>query len=64
MGKGRNNPEESKIVGTVSNRIQSMSEKERLNRRRHRLNQMTESEKKIMAKYGKSWETLVRETYR
>lgn len=64
MGKGRNNPEESKIVGTVSNRIQSMSEKERLNRRRHRLNQMTENEKKIMAKYGKSWETLVRETYR
>lgn len=64
MGKGRNNPEESKIVGTVSNRIQGMSEKERLNRRRHRLNQMTESEKKIMAKYGKSWETQVRETYR
>lgn len=64
MGKGRNNPEESKIVGTVSNRIQGMSEKERLKRRRHRLNQMTENEKKIMAKYGKSWDTLLRETYR
>tara|TARA_X000001316_G_C922431_1_gene37804 strand:- start:536 stop:730 length:195 start_codon:yes stop_codon:yes gene_type:complete len=64
MGKGRNNPEEAKMVGTVSNRIQSMSEKDRIKRKLHRLNQMTENEKKIMAKYGKSWDTIVRETYR
>ena len=64
MGKGRNNPEEAKIVGTVSNRIQGMSEKDRVKRKLQRLNQMTENEKKIMAKYGKSWDTVVRETIR
>lgn len=64
MGRGRNNPEESKMVGTVSNRIQGMSEKDRIKRKLQRLNQMTDNEKKIMEKYGKSWDTLVRETNR
>lgn len=64
MGRGRNNPEEAKMVGTVSNRMQGMSEKDRVKRKMQRLNQMTESEKKIMSKYGKSWDTVVRETIR
>ena len=64
MGKGRNNPEEAKMVGTVSNRMQGMSERDRTKRKIQRLNQMTDAEKKIMAKYGKSWDTIFRETIR
>lgn len=64
MGRGRSNPEEAKMVGTVSNRMQGMTEKDRVKRKLQRLNQMTENEKKIMAKYGKSWDTVVRETIR
>ena len=64
MGRGRSNPEEAKMVGTVSNRMQGMTEKDRVKRKLQRLNQMTESEKKIMAKYGKSWDTVVREIIR
>ncbi len=52
------------MVGTISNKIKAMSEKEKTKRRLIRLNQMTENEKKIMAKYGKNWEQVVRETYR
>ena len=52
------------MVGTISNKIKAMSEKERIKRRRIRLEQMTDNEKKIMAKYGKSWESEHRSTYR
>ena len=51
------------MVGTVSNKLKAMSDKERLKRRRVRLEQMTESEKKIMAKYGKSWDVEYRGTF-
>ena len=54
MGKGKHNSAESKMVGTVSNKMKSMSEKERTKRRINRLNQCTDNEKLIMAKYGKS----------
>ena len=58
------NSSENKMVGTISNKLKGMSEKEKLRRRLIRLNQMTDNEKKIMAKYGKNWEQVVRETYR
>ena len=51
------------MVGTVSNKLKAMSEKERVKRRRLRLMQMTESEKKIMAKYGKNWDKEYRSTF-
>ena len=58
------NSSENKMVGTVSNKIKAMSDKERTHRRRIRLEQMTDNEKKIMAKYGKNWESEHRSTYR
>lgn len=64
MGKSRFSSDENKMVGTVSNKMKAMSEKERTKRRRLRLEQMTENEKKIMAKYGKSWDTEYRATFR
>lgn len=63
-GSSRPNSSENKMVGTISNKIKAMSEKERTQRRRIRLEQMTDNEKKIMAKYGKSWELEHRSTYR
>lgn len=64
MGKGKHNSAESKMVGTVSNKMKSMSEKERTKRRINRLNQCTDNEKLIMAKYGKSWEQQIRDINR
>jgi hypothetical protein len=64
MGKGKYNSAEAKMVGTVSNKLKAMSEKDRVKRRITRLNQCTDNEKRIMAKYGKSWEQQVRDTYR
>lgn len=63
MGKSRFSSDEAKMVGSVSNKLKAMSDKERHKRRRLRLEQMTESEKKIMAKYGKSWDTEYRSTF-
>jgi|TARA_B100000085_G_scaffold168458_1_gene153246 hypothetical protein len=63
MGKSRFSSDEAKMVGTVSNKLKAMSDKERLKRRRLRLEQMTEGEKKIMQKYGKSWDTEYRSTF-
>jgi len=63
MGKSRFSSDEQRMVGTVSNKIKAMSEKERMKRKRIRLSQMTDNEKKIMAKYGKSWDKEFRETY-
>ena len=51
------------MVGTVSNKLKNKKEKERLKRRRLRLQQMTEGEKKIMLKYGKNWDTEYRSTF-
>ena len=51
------------MVGTVSNKLKSMSEKDRIKSKRLRLSQMTDAEKKIMQKYGKSWETEYRATF-
>ena len=62
MGKSRYSSDEAKMVGAVSNKIKGMSQKDRDKHRRMRLNQMTESEKKIMAKYGRSWESEYRST--
>ena len=42
------NSSENKMVGTVSNKIKSMSNKEKMKQRRIRLQNMTESEKAIM----------------
>ena len=64
MGKGKHISAESKMVGTVSNKMKSMSEKERTKRRINRLNQCTDNEKLIMAKYGKSWEQQIRDINR
>ena len=63
MGKSRFSSDEQRMVGTVSNKIKSMSEKDRIKSKRLRLSQMTEAEKKIMQKYGKSWETEYRATF-
>ena len=63
MGKSRFSSDEQRMIGTVSNKIKAMSEKERMNRKRVRLSQMTENEKKIMAKYGKSWDKEYRSTF-
>jgi len=63
MGAGKYNSDENKMVGTVSNKIKNMSHKERLLNRRRRLEQMTESEKAIMKKYGKDWTSAYRETF-
>lgn len=57
------NSSENKMVGTISNKIKAMSEKERIKRRRIRLEQMTDNEKRIMKKYGKSWDKEYRETF-
>tara|TARA_B100002019_G_C20808221_1_gene374623 strand:- start:3 stop:185 length:183 start_codon:yes stop_codon:yes gene_type:complete len=56
------NSSENKMVGTVSNKIKSMSNKEKMKQRRIRLQNMTESEKAIMKKYGRDWNTAYRET--
>lgn len=63
MGKSRFSSDEQRMVGTVSNKLKAMSEKDRQKRRRIRLSQMTDNEKKIMAKYGKNWDTEYRSTY-
>lgn len=63
MGKSRFSSDEQKMVGTVSNRLKAMTEKERLKRRRIRLSQLTDNEKKIMAKYGRNWDTEYRSTF-
>lgn len=63
MGKSRFSSDEQRMIGTVSNKIKAMSEKDRMNRKRVRLSQMTENEKKIMAKYGKSWDKEYRSTF-
>ena len=63
MGKSRFSSDEQRMIGTVSNKIKAMSEKERMNRKRVRLSQMTENEKKIMAKYGRSWDKEYRSTF-
>lgn len=63
MGKSRFSSDEQRMIGTVSNKIKAMSEKERMNRKRIRLSQMTDNEKKIMAKYGKSWDKEYRSTF-
>ena len=63
MGKSRFSSDEQRMIGTVSNKIKAMSEKDRMNRKRVRLSQMTENEKKIMAKYGKSWDKEFRSTF-
>jgi hypothetical protein len=63
MGKSRFSSDEQKMVGTVSNRLKAMTEKERLKRRRIRLSQLTDNEKKIMAKYGRNWDAEYRSTF-
>lgn len=63
MGKSRFSSDEQKMVGTVSNRLKAMTEKERLKRKRIRLSQLTDNEKKIMAKYGRNWDTEYRSTF-
>lgn len=63
MGKSRFSSDEQRMVGTVSNKLKSMSEKDRIKSKRLRLSQMTDAEKKIMQKYGKSWETEYRATF-
>jgi uncharacterized membrane protein len=63
-GSSRTNFSENKMVGTISNRILVMSEKERLKRRRIRLSQLTDNEKKIMVKYGRNWDAEYRSTFR
>lgn len=63
MGAGKYNSDESKMVGSVSNKMKNMSNKDRKANRRRRLEQMTESEKAIMKKYGKDWTTAYRETF-
>lgn len=63
MGKSRFSSDEQRMVGTVSNKIKAMSEKERMKRKRIRLSQMTDNEKKLMAKYGKNWDREYRSTY-
>ena len=56
MGKSRFSSDEQRMVGTVSNKIKAMSEKERIKNKRIRLLQMTDNEKRIMKKYGRSWD--------
>ena len=51
------------MVGTVSNKIKNMSPKDKARHRRIRLQNMTESEKEIMKRYGKDWTQAVRDTY-
>ena len=63
MGKSRFSSDEQRMVGTVSNKLKSMSEKDRIKSKRLRQSQMTDAEKKIMQKYGKSWETEYRATF-
>lgn len=63
MGKSRFSSDEQRMVGAVSNKLKAMSEKERLNRRRIRLLQLTNNEKKLMAKYGKNWDKEYRSTF-
>jgi len=63
MGKSRFSSDEQRMVGTVSNKIKAMSEKERIKNKRIRLLQMTDNEKRIMKKYGRSWDKEYRETF-
>tara|TARA_R100000951_G_scaffold112229_1_gene112293 strand:+ start:199 stop:390 length:192 start_codon:yes stop_codon:yes gene_type:complete len=63
MGKSRTSSDEQRMIGTVSNKIKAMSEKERMRRRRIRLMQLTDTEKKLMAKYGKSYEKEYKDTF-
>lgn len=63
MGKSRVSSDEQRMIGTVSNKLKAMSEKERLRSRRIRLLQLTDNEKKLMAKYGKSWDREYRSTF-
>ena len=62
-GSGKPNTSENKMVGTVSNKIKNMSPKDKARHRRIRLQNMTESEKEIMKRYGKDWTQAVRDTY-
>ena len=62
-GSGRPNSSENKMVGTVSNKIKSMSAKDKAKLRRIRLQNMTESEKEIMKRYGKDWNAAYRGTF-
>lgn len=43
---------ENKMVGTISNKINKMSRKEKDKRRRERLSNLSEGEIAIMKKYG------------
>ena len=63
MGKSRFSSDEQRMIGTVSNKLKAMSEKERNRRRRIRLAQLTDNEKKLMTKYGKNWDREYRSTF-
>ena len=63
MGKSRFSSDEQRMVGTVSNKLKGMSEKDRIKSKRLRLSQMTDAEKRIMQKYGKSWDNEYRATF-
>lgn len=52
MGKQAGNNSESKIVGTISNKMMKMSKKERLANRVKRLSNLSQGEIDIMKKYG------------